>query len=294
MLPTRNRRTGRAGFTLVELLVVIGIIALLVSILLPALSSARRSANTVKCLASMRELGLAFHLYADGNKQMFPVCRQDYPDFNGVISNGRNEWWQDFIMPYLSKVGKTAGDASSSKDFGQARRSIMWGCPEWEGWPGKDAYTFTFGVSRFENGYTMNIYPTCEPDYPADGTKMPPSNQWQLRWAGVAEGHAYKITQWTHPAERMLLVDANLWLLSFEACDAQGDFSPQYATRTQNFLPGSSNIDRYRHGKVPPRVGNTFKLTGGRVGYNILYVDGHASTVHSYQDGYRAVRMRYP
>jgi prepilin-type processing-associated H-X9-DG protein len=65
---------ARVGFTLVELLVVIGIIALLVGILLPALNKARETANSIKCAANLRAIGQGFSQYLAENKQTFPLA----------------------------------------------------------------------------------------------------------------------------------------------------------------------------------------------------------------------------
>ncbi|HEV7300136.1 MAG TPA: prepilin-type N-terminal cleavage/methylation domain-containing protein [Tepidisphaeraceae bacterium] len=64
-----------SAFTLVELLVVIGIIALLISILLPALKKAQQSAQSVACASNMRQVGMAMIMYSSEHKSRFPSAR---------------------------------------------------------------------------------------------------------------------------------------------------------------------------------------------------------------------------
>jgi prepilin-type N-terminal cleavage/methylation domain-containing protein len=94
-----THRNPRA-FTLVELLVVIGIIALLIALLLPALSSARDQANRVKCMSNLRSVGQAMFIYAQENRGQYPRTayslrkfplfffrRSDQPPFSPASTN---------------------------------------------------------------------------------------------------------------------------------------------------------------------------------------------------------------
>jgi prepilin-type N-terminal cleavage/methylation domain-containing protein/prepilin-type processing-associated H-X9-DG protein len=85
-----RRRRSRIGFTLVELLVVIGIIAVLISILLPSLGRAREEARRVKCLSNLRQLGIAFLMYTNENRGHYPF----HADIGGPLYEDWIYWQQ--------------------------------------------------------------------------------------------------------------------------------------------------------------------------------------------------------
>lgn len=102
------RTSGRA-FTLIELLVVISIIAVLISILLPALKAARGEAVALQCAANVRQLGFAANLYANDNQDAMVPYQLRAPLIPSSI------WWTGLTTPYLAE-SRAAGVSTGESD----------------------------------------------------------------------------------------------------------------------------------------------------------------------------------
>ena len=97
-------RIAARGFTLTELLVVIGLIAVLISLLLPVVGRVRAAANSAACLSNLRQLGIAIDLYAVNNKNTMPVILERShliasSPTSGLIDNGRGRTYR-FLINY--------------------------------------------------------------------------------------------------------------------------------------------------------------------------------------------------
>jgi len=99
-----TKRPARGAFTLVELLVVIGIIAVLISVLLPALSRARQAARRMACLSNLRQIGQSFRLYETENRGYIPSA-MTHPTAVNPVWPHPGSWygiqWNEKILPYL-------------------------------------------------------------------------------------------------------------------------------------------------------------------------------------------------
>jgi prepilin-type N-terminal cleavage/methylation domain-containing protein/prepilin-type processing-associated H-X9-DG protein len=318
---------SESAFTLVELLVVIGIIALLIAILLPSLQAARRAADRTKCLASLKEIGNGFAMYASDNKGYWPVAAHFYQDtIPGISWKARDKRWHDFIARYVmgpQAVTDKNGVRYTGKDmnfngtlgfraiqaagttyathgeFGtkvdpiwigtlRDRNSVLWGCPTWNR-VGHNGGQFMYGAN---NGYVMSKFPKAPDDTgPKSGGTNPDRVAWIIEDDGTAggkyPGHYFKASAWTRPSERGLVFDG------IHNGGYFGDTAFNRAWPWEPDVPGKPlpKFPQYNWAIDWNRHGKKpGQVKSADLSLNMLFCDGHATPV-SAREAYRAIRF---
>ena len=194
------RRHTRA-FTLVELLVVIGIVAVLIAILLPVLGKARAQANRVACLSNIKQLGAAILMYCNDNDGYFPTCA----------------WWDEGLAykPYPEdwvhwQANRSLDDSAIAKYVGRGEQlKNLLRCPadRFDGrkprngiTPGQGPYLYSYAMN-FGAASNLRVYP----------------------------GRRTKITQWRAPARKLLLTE-NCEPANFAPVWGSNQLAPRHGT----------------------------------------------------------------
>jgi prepilin-type N-terminal cleavage/methylation domain-containing protein/prepilin-type processing-associated H-X9-DG protein len=307
-----RRRARVPGFTLVELLVVIGIIAVLVGILMPALSAARRQAQSTKCLSNLRSLGQALNLYAIEFKDAWPLV-QDYTTaalpskYAGELRDGR---WNLMLLPYLTSPADAAKLDITWGGAGSSNRVVIAG-------PGLGAYIETalfcpasdeFKLSVPEQiyavqcGYGMQKQPLNSPTFPAPGTTdgqylaltTPPGMHWaRVRPSATGNGTWFKSHIWKKDgSDRIVIADARSYDLDVAPWPASGAPRDQTVGFQGDQTNNDHQADLYRHGTFNVDQSQTPNRKRGKAAFNALYADGHAATLNSVEDLWLGVRRR--
>lgn len=180
----------RQAFTLIELLVVVAILATLAALLLPALSMAKARANQATCMAHLRQLPMAVHIYADVTGGRLVLGKIGF--------GGLQKQWETLLMDQVGEVLGSAKTIAATTDGKKARRSIVRGCPNFT-W---SANTSASSALVWTSGYGINDRPNL------------PYSFWQYNWLWPGSGTQFRIDQIRDQSSRILFGDADDWWMN--------------------------------------------------------------------------------
>jgi prepilin-type processing-associated H-X9-DG protein/prepilin-type N-terminal cleavage/methylation domain-containing protein len=282
-----HRRTcRRRAFTLVELLVVIGIIAILIGVLLPALSRAREAANDLKCKANLRTIGQGIIIYQTQNHQYYPVGSWN----NGASGGDGSGIWDKIVQQVMGRKGLIGNMATDQT----GRIGDAFTCPT--AIVASDDYT----AQKLHYSAHPRIMPPCvDPSIVADPLGPPFHSKYYTR--------ALKTNQVPHSAEIILIADgeqlhtgANGGPNTYQAegCADEGllnldDGSPHATTLQYGNSPYLYSGDLSKQVVVGhnedfiPAPGLNIDIAGwvrfrhyGNTSANFLFCDGHVAAFH--------------
>jgi len=219
---------GKAnGFTLVELLVVIGIIAVLVGILLPALNKARAAAKTVQCASNLRQIGIALQMYTGAYHGFLP------PGFDKDPSGNVYNWTSLLVTMMDRKGGATnsAADTAGGGTTGGFRKIFL--CPAVDGMTDFD---------KTDVGVTHYIaHPRLMPDLFGSGTGTPDVYVRTFGSDPNAILKLYNLSRVKRNAEIIIAFDGSLSLLMNVGQYSAYSGAPYY--RPRQSIPIGDKID---------------------------------------------------
>ncbi|HEY1686421.1 MAG TPA: prepilin-type N-terminal cleavage/methylation domain-containing protein [Tepidisphaeraceae bacterium] len=274
---------SKGGFTLVELLVVVGIIALLISILLPTLSRARKQANIAVCMSNERQIGLALVMYTQDNQGWLPLIKGD-PNWNGP-------YWYIPLCRYmgrdLSLYNSNATDPTSGLPMFETLpvdliSKVFRACPDAKQLP---------TATNWQPGYGMNYDLFLGTNVIPKGSAMPPNVDTNVNDLEVfllpASGINYvvgtvKLASVPRPVERIIVGDApQYWMgMLYNGFPTTLRYDFYKDTTDTNFaLFGNfSGGEPFRHGGTPQWC-TTSDVHRALCKANYLFCDGHVETL---------------
>jgi len=184
----RPARAASHGFTLVELLVIVSILAVLLALLLPTLGNARWIARHVACKANLRQHAIAFNTYGLDNVGWYPHPNDLMREKNGTeyhlrpiqrVHNGFVGRVGDIFYPYLpvQKEGIAQIDRYGSNAKASAEQHPIMRCPEADylyKWRRREIDDAKGGYAGFENAQSYNFYPNTSSGIDSGTVRLTP------------------------------------------------------------------------------------------------------------------------